>query len=290
MVDQKTAAPTSSLPKPKGKGEKKWLVGGLIGFVVILLVTAVMLLFQIKKPVEPLPSPRPRPSPTIPTVKQVEGEDVCEMAFVVEAPLPLTCYEECDPAGNLCSTEYECRYISGIYRCVNPECETEVSCICPKDEKLGCFEKCSEDGECEAGLYCITVPGTNDKRCVDKECPDDIDCVCDKDLVACFGECESDDDCSGDNRCMIFPGTSQLRCLNPECTSETDCSCPIEGPTPTPTSISTPTPPTKGTVAEEPTASPRAAEPELPEAGGSLPVILGASTGLLLILAGLLLF
>jgi len=273
MAEQKVTTPVT--PKPAGgKGEKKWLVGGLVGFVVILLITAVVLLLQIRKPTEPLPSPRPRPSPVTPSVKVGEGEGVCEVAFLVEAPEPPVCYEECDPADDLCTTGLECVSVSGVYRCVNSECSDETDCVCDEEE-LTCFEECDEDYQCEAGLYCMTVPGTSDKRCVNSECPDEEDCVCDEEItVACFGECSSDDECSGELRCMNFPGTNELRCLNSSCTSETDCVCPVGGvvtPTPTPT-------PTKGDVAQ------------LPEAGGSLPVVLGASTGLLLIIVGLLLF
>jgi hypothetical protein len=189
------------------------------------------------------------------------------------------CYETC-VSNSDCETGLECAQISGQYVCVNPDCEEETDCTCP-GEKLACFVKCTEDSQCETGLYCMTVPGTTDKRCVNKDCQTEEDCTCEAVTVACFGQCTSDADCAGTQKCRTFPGTSQLRCLNPNCTSETDCVCPTAEATPTPS----PTPPTELAQASP---SPRVAQPELPEAGVSLPAILGVSAGVLLIVLGLL--
>ncbi len=61
----------------------KWLLWGLIGFTGILLVTAIILFLQLKKPTAPLPPPKPKASPTLPTVKQTQPENVCELTFSV---------------------------------------------------------------------------------------------------------------------------------------------------------------------------------------------------------------
>ena len=198
-VTQTPPVPAAAVPQPtkgKGKGDKKWMVWGLIGFTVILLVTAVILFLQLRKPVEePLPKPKPVPvaSPELPEVKQVEPEGVCEVSFTIE-PSP-------EPS--------------------------------PSPSPTTCFDTCEIDDDCEGDLRCIETGGTD--RCVNPDCIEDSDCDCDEDEdLVCFDTCVTDSECPGDLRCMIYPGTSDTRCLNADCREESDCECPGVTASPTP--------------------------------------------------------
>jgi len=198
MPDQPIVKPeTTQAPKPEGKvkGNKKWLLWGLIGFTGILLATAVILFLQLRKPVEePLPTPKPIASPQLPTVKEVEAEGVCELTFNLEPP-----------ASPLPS---------------------------PSPSPSTCLDECELDNDCEGDLRCIDVDGID--RCVNADCPEETDCECPGEELVCFDECVIDSECPGDLRCMIYLGTSDTRCLNADCRDETDCSCPgvVASPTP----------------------------------------------------------
>jgi len=209
MVDQPIVKPKVPVPpapvapmpqapvKVKGKGDKKWMVWGLIGFTVILLVTAVILFFQLRKPVEePLPKPRPVPvaSPVLPEVKQVEPEGVCEVTFTLEA---------------------------------SPEPSPT-----PTPSPSVCFDTCVDDTDCDEDLRCMDVGGED--RCVNPDCTEESDCACDEEPLVCFDTCATDSECPGDLRCMIYPGTSDTRCLNADCREESDCGCDVVVASPTP--------------------------------------------------------
>lgn len=121
---------------------------GLIGFTIILLITAVILFLQLKKPAAPAPlaSPRPKASPTLPTVQQTELENVCEVSFTVTAPASPSPSPSVSPSPS------------------------------PSPEPITCFDTCNIDSDCEADLKCMTVGG--DKRCVNPSCSSETDCVC----------------------------------------------------------------------------------------------------------------
>lgn len=154
MFDKKVKKPEVKSVKPKkAKGEKKWLLWSLIGFTGILVITAVVLFMQLKKPAEaPTPKPKPKASPVVPPVKQVSGEGVCEVAFnIVPSPSP-------SPS-------------------VSPSPSPSVSpSPSPSPPAIACFDQCSEDADCTGDLRCMDVVGVN--RCVNADCPEDIDCVC----------------------------------------------------------------------------------------------------------------
>lgn len=140
----------------KKRGEKKWLLWGLIGFTAILLITALVLFFQLKKPVTP-PLP-PKPTPQLPPVQQVVPENVCELSFTVAvspspspstspspspsvspspspspsaSPEPTACFDTCDNDAE-CKTDLRCLAVGGDKRCVNPSCTSETDCACPE--------------------------------------------------------------------------------------------------------------------------------------------------------------
>ena len=126
---------------------KKWLIWGLIGFTAILLVTAVILFFQLKQPA-PTASPRPRPtaSPQLPPIQETTTEEVCSLSFTVAAsPSPSP----------------------------SPSASPSPS---PSPQPTACFDTCDSDANCEADLRCLTVSGT--KRCVNPSCTEDADCIC----------------------------------------------------------------------------------------------------------------
>lgn len=139
MAEQQVKTPAVIQPKK----DKKWLVWGLIGFTGILLITAVILYGQLKKPTaSPLPTPRPVASPEIPPIQEAGVADmVCELRFTVEAspspspsptpsPPPSTCFDSCESDTD-CVDELRCMSVSGEYRCVESDCPDEVDCVCP---------------------------------------------------------------------------------------------------------------------------------------------------------------
>jgi len=211
MTDQPLVKPEAQPPVPKpvvkpgkpegkGKGDKKWMLWGLIGFTGILLITAVILFLQLRKPAEEALPPRPVASPRaeIPEVKQAEPEGVCEMSFTITAsPSPTP---------------------------------TPTPSASPSPPPTACFDTCEIDSDCDGDLRCMNDPG--EYRCVNDACPEDSDCDCDAEELVCFDRCELDSECPGDLRCMTYPGTSDSRCLNADCREESDCGCP--GATPPP--------------------------------------------------------
>ncbi|MCX6816983.1 MAG: hypothetical protein NTZ93_03895 [Candidatus Beckwithbacteria bacterium] len=201
------------------KKDNKWLLWGLIGFTAILLITAIILFLQLRKPTQPLPTPKPVASPQVPEINVAGTAGVCELSFTVTAsPSP-------SPS-------------PGTSPSPSPSPGTSPS---PSPS-----------------------PGTSPQPNV------------------CFDTCSTDDECKVANsewRCMTVSGDK--RCVNPNCTDETDCNCNIaSSPNPTIIAYASPTlpPQTKG------------GQPVLPQAGISGPAVLGVSAGLLLMLAGLLLF
>ena len=126
---------------------KKWLIWGLIGFTAILLITAVVLFFQLRQP-EPGPTPRPRPtaSPQLPPVQETTTEEVCSLSFTVTAspspspspstspspspsPAPITCFDTCDSDAQ-CESDLRCMSVGGTKRCDNPSCTEDADCTC----------------------------------------------------------------------------------------------------------------------------------------------------------------
>lgn len=92
---------------------------------------------------------------------------------------------------------------------------------------------------------------------------------------SCGGSCGSDSNCKSGFTC------SAGFCRNSSCTSETDCVCPTATPTGTNNPTNAPT--------SAPTNTPTGSQPSLPEAGTSLPSILGLGAGGILLLVSLLL-
>jgi hypothetical protein len=139
----KTAAPKS----------KKGLLWGLIGFTVILVVTAVVLFLRLNQAAVPTPSVKPKASaPVTPPVQQATTGNVCELAFNIAAsPSP-------SPSPS-----------------VSPSPSPSVS-PSPSPSPTACFDTCDSDADCEEDLRCMDVSGT--KRCVNPTCPEDADCVC----------------------------------------------------------------------------------------------------------------
>ena len=139
--------PEKSIPPTKFTKDKKWLLWGLIGFTGILLITAVVLFMQLKKPAPvPTPKPKPKASPVAPVIKEVAGEGVCEVAFSIVEPSP------------------------------SPSPSPSVS-PSPSPSPIGCFDDgCTGDSDCTGDLRCLEVAGID--RCVNASCPEDIDCVC----------------------------------------------------------------------------------------------------------------
>lgn len=161
MFKKKVKLPAQKPVKvKKAGGDKKWLMWGLIGFTGILLVTAVVLFFQLKEPVAPpAPKPRPKASPVLPSVKQVTDEGVCEVAFSVVEPSPSP-----SPSPSVSPNP-------------SPSPSPSVSpSPSPSPPAIACFDQCSEDTDCTGDLRCQDVAGVD--RCVNAECPNDIDCSC----------------------------------------------------------------------------------------------------------------
>jgi hypothetical protein len=138
----------NNTPKTTTPKSKKGLLWGLIGFTVILVVTAVVLFFKLNQPAAPTPSVKPKASvsPVIPPVQQATTGAICELTFTVAAsPSPSP----------------------------SPSPSASPS---PSPSPNACFDTCNSDAECEEDLRCQSVSGT--KRCVNPTCPEDADCVC----------------------------------------------------------------------------------------------------------------
>lgn len=93
----------------------------------------------------------------------------------------------------------------------------------------------------------------------------------------CGGTCGSNANCKSDLYC--YNGF----CKNPSCPTDGDCVCSGGGATPTPTSGG------ESMATATPTSASLAEEPALPDAGTSLPTIIGVGIGILLLLGSLLL-
>ena len=150
---------------------------------------------------------------------------------------------------------------------------------------------CSSDTQCPTNLVCYRPAPqsggpSNMGACRNPQCLTSEDCVCPTVTAtptptvrptgniptptatttssgtpnSCNGTCGSNSNCNSGLFCY------QGYCRNTSCPSETDCSCP-------------------GTV----TATPTGTQPSLPDAGTSLPTILGVSLGTLLIIGAILL-
>jgi len=130
-----------------------------------------------------------------------------------------------------------------------------------QEQKVGCFQECTTDDSCESGLRCLSYSGT--KRCFNPSCSGETDCVCNKN---CWDICGSDKECPGNLLCKQIDNSK--RCVNPSCEREQDCDCSITLASPTPTLI----------------------KKELPEAGFTFPTTTGFFGGIILIIAGILLF
>ena len=206
----------------------KWLLWGLIGFTAILLVTAIILFLQLKKPAAPLPSPKPKPaaSPQIPEVQQTTTENVCEVSFSV--------------------TELKCTGIT-----LEPSGTTVVS-----EEKRKLTSQLTGGSGTYTHAWTVTTNKTNKGTLsstttnpTNWTAPDSLtksqewtikDTVtdtsttpqtasCEKTLsftglTACFDTCDNKAECETDLDCITVGGDK--RCVNPNCTSETDCACP----------------------------------------------------------------
>ena len=301
MPEQPIPTPTSQPPAAKpaspaggasaGKGEKIWLLWGLIGFTVILLITAVVLFLQLRKPAEePAPRVRPTPTPAIPPVQEVTGAGVCETTFTVTGP---TCTGvTIDPTGTSVS--------AGDDRELTAEV-TGGSGTYTHEWTI------TSDGADEGDLSSTTAnpttwtaPGSLDESqswtitdTITDAVGEDITTSCSvilnfTGLVACFDTCDTDLDCEEGLSCTDVAGT--FRCVDANCPEDVDCSCADASPSPSP-SVSpspgvspSPTPP--GITQASP--SPRVAQPELPEAGFSAPLVIGVAGGILLVILGLL--
>ena len=186
------------------KNNNKWLIGGLIGFTLILLTTAIVLFFQLKQPqASPTPKSKPAASPQLPPIQETTPQEVCSISFTIAAsPNPSP-----SPSPN-----------------PSPSPSPNPS---PSPEPITCFDTCSSDAECEADLRCQSVSGT--KRCVNPSCSEDADCTCAEAKKACWDKCQNNNDCESPWTCQTIPSTNDKRCVNSSCVAESDCSCAVAG-------------------------------------------------------------
>lgn len=228
----------------------KWLLGGLIGFTVILLATAVWLFVQLKQTTPVTPSPKPKVSasvqPETPGIEEVTAVEVCAIGFIVTASASPSTSPSTSPSASPSTSP----------------------------EPIACFDQCVSNDDCDGNLKCQTVGG--EKRCVNPSCPEDTNCVCPEDAKVCYDKCENSNDCPENLTCETIPNTNDRRCVNSACVLESDCLCPTSA--------------SPSTIAYNPPASTvtKGGQPVLPQAGLPGPAVLGISTGLLLILGALL--
>ncbi|MCG2691621.1 hypothetical protein L6272_02195 [Microgenomates group bacterium] len=272
------------------KKDNKWLLWGLIGFTGILLVTAIILFFQLKKPAVPLPSPKPKPTaaPQLPPVQQAAPENVCQVSFTIAE---LKCTDIImTPASNII-TSGEKRNLkaqvtggSGTY--------THAWTVTTNKTNKGALSSTTTNPTDWTAPGSLTDPQSWTIKDTITDTSTTLQTVtCEKTLnftglTACFDTCDNDIDCETDLRCMTVGGDK--RCVNAGCTNETDCTCTTEAspsPSPLPSTITYASPTTAPTP---PTTLTKGGQPELPEAGITGPAVLGVAAGLLMILLALL--
>ncbi|OGD55960.1 hypothetical protein A3I57_02635 [Candidatus Beckwithbacteria bacterium RIFCSPLOWO2_02_FULL_47_23] len=261
---------------------KKWLIWGLIGFTVILIITAIVLFFQLRQPA-PSPAPRPRPtaSPQLPPIQETTTEEVCSLSFTV-AELKCTGIT-LEPTG------------TGIGAGDVRKLTAQVSGDSGSYTHAWTITSAGNDGSLSSTTTnptTWTAPSTlqSTQEWVIKDTLKDTSTTqqtttCEVKfnfggLNACFDTCGSDSDCESDLRCLTVSGTK--RCVNPSCTEDADCTCASPGPSPSPS----PSPSPQAQASPRASASPLA-QAQLPQAGVSAPLVLGVSAGILLMLLGL---
>ena len=318
-----TPAVAPSPGEMKLKKSNKWLVWGLVGFTGILLVTAVILFVQLRKPAAPpLPSPRPAASvePVLPPVKEIAGEAVCEMSFSIEE---LECTDiTVDPS----STSVVAGETRELTAEVTGGAETyshawTISTTGSLDGSLSATTDSPVTWTAPSNLtesqeWTITDRVTDGSTTTQEdECSVTLRFT---GLSACFDTCEIDADCEDNLSCMSVSG--DYRCVDSDCPSEVDCACDVdlvscnnectadaecEGDlrciggaclnaecteeVDCACDLALTSPPPKAPKAPpEPEVITKGGQPELPEAGVATPAVLGASIGILLVILGLL--
>ena len=283
---------------------------GLIGFTLILLATAVILFFQLKKPT-PAPTPKPKASPQTVPIQQQQTGGVCELSFTVAAsPSPAP---QCVPqafvggsieTGSNNTTIVKCNY-GKVIDCMTLEIiinNTPVACVFNElIATVGSFT-CDIPFNTVTQASCNTFVGSENNCCaeanlVQKGSPSPAPSAspgaspspsASPSLIACFDTCDNDSQCMSGLRCMTV--SSQKRCVNAACTEDTDCSCASPVPSASPQASASP----GASVQPQPSVSPRLiaraspAPAALPKAGGNTPLVLGVSAGILMMLLGLL--
>ena len=209
---------------------KKWLIWGLIGFTVILIITAIVLFFQLRQPA-PSPAPRPRPtaSPQLPPIQETTTEEVCSLSFTV-AELKCTGIT-LEPTG------------TGIGAGDVRKLTAQVSGDSGSYTHAWTITSAGNDGSLSSTTTnptTWTAPSTlqSTQEWVIKDTLKDTSTTqqtttCEVKfnfggLNACFDTCGSDSDCESDLRCLTVSGTK--RCVNPSCTEDADCTCASPGP------------------------------------------------------------
>ena len=288
----KKKAKTPEVKKPekakKAGNDKKWLLWGLLGFTGILVVTAVILFLQLKKPAStPTPKPRPKASPVVPPVKQVTGEGVCEVAFSLEEEEDLVCTSiTMDPNDTTVEESDERELTAIVTGGATPYTHSWTISSTGSNGTLSSTTTNPTDWTAPGTLSADQTWTITDTITDSSTTPQTTTCsvslsYSEEDELACFDSgCTSDDDCDGSLRCQDVAGVD--RCVNAECPNDIDCICPGTSPSPSPSS------PPKGAPDPSPVPSPRVEDPALPEAGVSAPAVLGVSAGLLLVIFGLL--
>src|SRR3989338_2231230 len=253
---------------------KKWLIWGLIGFTVILIITAIVLFFQLRQPA-PSPAPRPRPtaSPQLPPIQETTTEEVCSLSFTV-AELKCTGIT-LEPTG------------TGIGAGDVRKLTAQVSGDSGSYTHAWTITSAGNDGSLSSTTTnptTWTAPSTlqSTQEWVIKDTLKDTSTTqqtttCEVKfnfggLNACFDTCESDSQCESDLRCMTVSGTK--RCVNPACADDADCGCASAPPSPPPSASVSPSPKASASVSPSPSAS---VQPKLPQAGFNGPMVLGVS-------------
>jgi len=235
MFKKKVKPPEAKMAKPqKTKGEKKWLLWSLIGFTGILVITAVILFLQLKKPVTapPPPKSRPKASPVVPEIKQVQGEGVCQVSFSLTEPVDLKCSSiTLDPNDKSIEASDVRKLTALVAGGTTPYTHT-WSVASNKDDKGKLSSTTTNPTN-------WTVPGSLDdsqawtiKDTITDSSTTKQTTACSVELsyggkVACYDDgCTADSDCEGDLRCQPISGVN--RCVNIECNEDTDCACDEE--------------------------------------------------------------
>ena len=240
--------------------KNKYTVYAVVGTTIVLAVIAIFTairLYQTRNQAVAPNVPSSKPAAAEPTLLGTPVSSICSLSFNIATPTPTVTATPTTP----------------------PSCNST----------------CSINSDCPNNLVCYKQGSSTTGYCRNTQCTSQPNCLCPtatptatatatvtpSPVPQCNSTCSTNNDCTNNLVCYIPSGSTTGYCRNTQCTSQSNCLCPTT--TPTTTATATPTA-TSVIVYASPTE-----QPTLPEAGTTLPTIIGTALGVLVIIGSLLL-